>query len=65
MSKEALNFIKSQLGYTDEEMELWLKNPRNQEAILKIPALLQKTVPVYIRLVINFISMVQEIFLLN
>lgn len=44
MSKEALNFIKSQLGYTDEEMELWLKNHRNQEAILKIPALLQKTI---------------------
>ncbi|MFX0081514.1 MAG: hypothetical protein ACFE94_07165 [Candidatus Hodarchaeota archaeon] len=44
MSKETLNFIKSQLGYSDEEMELWLKNPRNKEAILKIPALLQKTI---------------------
>jgi uncharacterized repeat protein (TIGR04076 family) len=44
MSKEALNFIKSQLGYSDEEMELWLKNPRNKEAILKIPALLQKMI---------------------
>lgn len=44
MSKEALNFIKSQLGYSDEEMELWLKNPRNQELILQMPALLQKTI---------------------
>jgi uncharacterized repeat protein (TIGR04076 family) len=44
MSKEALNFIKSQLGYSDEEMDLWLKNPRNKEAISKIPALLQKTI---------------------
>jgi uncharacterized repeat protein (TIGR04076 family) len=44
MSKEALNFIKSQLGYSDEEMELWLKNPRNKEAVSKIPSLLQKTI---------------------
>jgi len=44
MSKKVQNFIKSHLGYTDEEMELWLKNPRNQEALLKIPGLLQKTI---------------------
>jgi len=44
MSKEIKNFIKEHLGYTDEEMELWLKNPRNQEALLKVPGLLQKTI---------------------
>jgi len=37
-------FIKKHLGYSDEEMELWMENPRNQEAILKAPALLQKTI---------------------
>ena len=37
-------FIQKHLGYSDEEMELWMKNPRNQEAILKAPALLQKTI---------------------
>ncbi|MFW9946557.1 MAG: hypothetical protein ACFFDX_06975 [Candidatus Odinarchaeota archaeon] len=44
MSKEVLDFIKNSLRYTDEEMELWLENPRNQEALLKVPALLQKTI---------------------
>lgn len=44
MSKKIQDFIKSHLEYTDEEMELWLENPRNQEALLKTPALLQKTI---------------------
>ncbi|MFX0018074.1 MAG: hypothetical protein ACFFAK_02920 [Promethearchaeota archaeon] len=44
MSKEVLDFIKNSLGYTDKEMELWLENPRNKEALLKVPALLQKTI---------------------
>lgn len=44
MPKKLLDFIKSHFEYTDEEMELWLENPRNQEAILKVPALLQKTI---------------------
>ena len=44
MSKKIQDFIKDHLGYTDEEMELWMQNPRNQEAFLKIPALLQKTI---------------------
>ncbi|MFX0141984.1 MAG: hypothetical protein ACFFDN_50575 [Candidatus Hodarchaeota archaeon] len=44
MSKEVLDFIKNSLGYTDEEMALWLENPRNQEALLKVPSLLQKTI---------------------
>ena len=37
-------FIKKHLGYTDEEMKVWLDNPRNQEVVLKAPALLQKTI---------------------
>ena len=37
-------FLKKHLGYSDEEMELWMKNPRNQEALLRAPALMQKTI---------------------
>ncbi|MFX0021884.1 MAG: hypothetical protein ACFE9S_06125 [Candidatus Hermodarchaeota archaeon] len=44
MAKKLLEFIKSHFEYTDEEMELWLENPRNKEAIMKTPALLQKTI---------------------
>ena len=44
LSKNYANFIKEHLGYNDEEMTIWLDNPRNQEAILKVPALLQKTI---------------------
>lgn len=44
MTQNYTSFIKNLLGYTDEEMEIWLKNPRNQEAIQKAPALLQKTI---------------------
>jgi len=44
MSNKLIDFIKSHFDYTDEEMQLWLENPRNQEAMLKTPALLQKTI---------------------
>ena len=44
MPKNKFDFIKKHLGYKDEEMKVWLDNPRNQEAVLKIPALLQKTI---------------------
>ena len=44
MIKNYAGFIKKHLGYTDEEMKVWLDNPRNQEAVLKAPALLQKTI---------------------
>ncbi|MFX1393513.1 MAG: hypothetical protein ACFFAH_08055 [Promethearchaeota archaeon] len=37
-------FLKKHLGYTEKEIEIWMENPRNQEAILKAPALLQKTI---------------------
>ena len=44
MIKNYEGFIKNHLGYTDEEMKVWLENPRNHEAVLKAPALLQKTI---------------------
>ena len=44
MDKNYAGFIKKHLGYTDEEMKVWLDNPRNQEVVLKAPALLQKTI---------------------
>ena len=44
MIKDYTSFIKKHLGYTDEEMKVWLDNPRNQEAVLKVPTLLQKTI---------------------
>ena len=47
MIKNYADFIKKHLGYTDEEMKVWLDNPRNQETVLKAPmllALLQKTI---------------------
>ena len=44
MANNYTSFIKKHLGYTDEEMKIWLDNPRNQQAVLKAPALLQKTI---------------------
>jgi len=44
MDKNYVGFIQKHLGYSDEEMKVWLDNPRNQEAVLKAPALLQKTI---------------------
>ena len=44
MIKNYAGFMKKHLGYTDEEMKVWLDNPRNQEAVLKAPALLQKII---------------------
>ena len=51
MMKNYTNFIKKHLGYTDEEMKVWLDNPRNQELVLKAPvllALLQKTIVIMV-----------------
>ena len=44
MSKNYVGFIQKHLGYSDEEMRIWLDNPRNKEAILKSPILMQKTI---------------------
>jgi len=48
MIKNYASLIKKHLGYTDEEMKVWMDNPRNQEAILKAPALMQKTIVIKI-----------------
>ncbi|GAF93902.1 unnamed protein product, partial [marine sediment metagenome] len=44
MVKNYIGFMKKHLGYTDEEMKVWLDNPRNPEGVAKMPALLQKTI---------------------
>ncbi|MCX5841968.1 MAG: hypothetical protein NTY16_11085 [Deltaproteobacteria bacterium] len=38
--------VQGHLGYTDEEMEIFMKNPRNWDVLSKAPALLSKTVVV-------------------
>lgn len=37
-------FMKKHLGYTNEEMELFRSNPRNEDVLSKAPALLNKTI---------------------
>lgn len=37
-------FIQKHLGYTDEEMEIFRADPRNEDVISKGPALLDKTI---------------------
>jgi len=44
MENNYTGFLKEQLGYTDEEMKVWLRNPRNTEGIEKMLTLLQKTI---------------------
>ncbi len=39
-------FMKRHLGYTDEEMEVFRSNPRNEDVLSKAPALLNKTIVV-------------------
>ena len=38
--------IQVHLGYTDEEMELFMENPRNLDVMSKAPALMGKTIVV-------------------
>lgn len=44
VSKDMLSNIKEHLGYTDEEMELFTKNPVNEEILTKSMKLLNKTI---------------------
>ena len=44
MSKEVLNNIKRHLGYTDEEMKIFMENPKNVEVLTKAPNLMNKTI---------------------
>jgi uncharacterized repeat protein (TIGR04076 family) len=43
MSKEALNTIKKNLGYTEEEMKIFMENKKNIEILKKAPNLINKT----------------------
>ena len=44
MSKEILTFMKSHLGYTDEEMKIFMENPKNIEVLKRAPNLMNKTI---------------------
>ncbi len=37
-------FMKDHLGYTDEEMKVFLENPRNEDVLTKAPVLLDKMI---------------------
>ena len=36
--------MKERLGYTDEEMKVFRENPRNEDVLSKVPALMNKTI---------------------
>ena len=40
------DFMQKRLGYTDEEMKEFRKNPRNEDVLFKAPALMNKTIVV-------------------
>ncbi len=44
MSKEILDNIKSHLGYTDEEMKIFMEDPKNIEILKRAPNLMNKTI---------------------
>src|SRR4030042_4292241 len=44
MDDNARKFIQTHHGYDDEELEIFLSNPKNVEIISKAPALMQKTI---------------------
>jgi len=44
MSKEVLNEIKRTLGYSDEEMKIFLENSKNIDILGKAPNLMNKTI---------------------
>jgi uncharacterized repeat protein (TIGR04076 family) len=43
-SKEIIDGIKDHLGYNDEEMKIFLENPRNEDVMSKALGLLNKTI---------------------
>jgi len=44
MEDNVKSFIKENLGYDDEELEIFLSNPKNREILLNAPALMKKTI---------------------
>lgn len=44
ITEEMWKLFQEHLGYTDEEMKLFRKNPRNEDVLAKAPALMNKTI---------------------
>lgn len=44
VSEEVWKFFQEHLGYTDGEMKKFRENPRNEDALAKGPALMDKTI---------------------
>jgi len=42
--KNMVDFFKEHLGYTNDEISEFMKNPRNQKILAKAPGLLKKTI---------------------
>ncbi|MHA1884285.1 MAG: hypothetical protein ACXAAI_12765 [Promethearchaeota archaeon] len=46
MSKEALDMIKKNLGYSDEDLKIFMENPKNIKILQKAPNLVNKTIQI-------------------
>jgi uncharacterized repeat protein (TIGR04076 family) len=44
VEEETWKFMQQHLGFNDEEIELFRRNPKNEEIISKVPALMEKTI---------------------
>ena len=44
INEEMKGFIQKHLGYTDEEMKIFLENPKNINILAKAPKLMNKTI---------------------
>lgn len=44
VTEEVWDFFQRHLGYTDEEMQLFRDNPKNEEVLTKAPGLMNKTI---------------------
>lgn len=47
--KNVRDFVQKRLGYSDEEMKLFLQNPRNREVLEKFGGLFSKTIVVEVK----------------
>jgi uncharacterized repeat protein (TIGR04076 family) len=44
MNDDIWQFMQQHLGYTDEELDLFRKNPKNNDIMSKAPGLMEKTI---------------------
>ncbi len=44
INEEIKSFIQEHLGYTDEEMKIFLENPKNIKILAKAPKIMNKTI---------------------